>query len=324
MNGIRRLATVVLAAIVAVGGLTLAQAPVAHAASAGDFPISCGLNSPVQTIAVSGVVGDTITVRMVRSADCSVKSSVPGIVSWVATDYYSAGRQDWWYSFPFDRAGNPTVWTITLLEEGRTLWQAWQRGDGLNLDITVRPAPEKLPLELEVSDRLGTATEGEAYSQTLGALGGTTPYAWTLAGGTLPPGLTLSPEGELAGTPTQPGTFTFTVQVADADGNTVAREVELVVEPAEITKESLPICHLGPNGFELVMTTDDVFDGAGEHGDHAGDIVPETLGLGAGRNWGPEGIATFFNGCEAATVLATADPDGDGLVNEFEIGRAHV
>ena len=37
-----------------------------------------------------------------------------------------------------------------------------------------------------------------------------------LVGGSLPPGLTLSPQGRLTGTPTRAGTFTFTVSAANA------------------------------------------------------------------------------------------------------------
>jgi hypothetical protein len=57
---------------------------------------------------------------------------------------------------------------------------------------------------------------GAAYSQTLTATGGggASTYTWSLASGTLPPGLTLSAAGMLSGAPTAPGTFSFTVQVS--------------------------------------------------------------------------------------------------------------
>ncbi|MCX6858548.1 MAG: putative Ig domain-containing protein, partial [Verrucomicrobia bacterium] len=45
-------------------------------------------------------------------------------------------------------------------------------------------------------------TVGSAYSQALGATGGSTPYVWSLAAGTLPAGLTLSGAGVVSGTPT--------------------------------------------------------------------------------------------------------------------------
>jgi hypothetical protein len=55
-----------------------------------------------------------------------------------------------------------------------------------------------------------------AYSSTLAAVGGHTPYAWSLTAGTLPAGLALSTAGAISGTPTTAGTSMFTVKVADA------------------------------------------------------------------------------------------------------------
>ncbi len=63
-----------------------------------------------------------------------------------------------------------------------------------------------------------TATTGSAFSQTFTATGGSGPYAYSLAGGTLPTGLMLSPTGVLSGTPTQAGTFTITAQATEAGG----------------------------------------------------------------------------------------------------------
>jgi hypothetical protein len=57
---------------------------------------------------------------------------------------------------------------------------------------------------------------GAPYSQTFTAIGGggASTYTWSLAGGTLPPGLTLSAAGVLSGTPAAAGSFTFSVQVS--------------------------------------------------------------------------------------------------------------
>ena len=57
---------------------------------------------------------------------------------------------------------------------------------------------------------------GIAYNQTIVASGGTAPYTYALASGTLPPGLTLNPTtGVLSGTPTGHGPFTFTIKATD-------------------------------------------------------------------------------------------------------------
>jgi len=57
---------------------------------------------------------------------------------------------------------------------------------------------------------------GVPYSQTLAAIGATGPLTWSLTGtGTLPAGLTLSPQGQIAGTPTALGTYPIQIQVTD-------------------------------------------------------------------------------------------------------------
>jgi hypothetical protein len=75
-----------------------------------------------------------------------------------------------------------------------------------------------------VLDPIGTAgaamagaTLGQAYSQTLTDAGGTGPYTWSLASGTLPPGLSLDPTtGAISGTPVATGTSDFTIELTDS------------------------------------------------------------------------------------------------------------
>jgi DNA-binding beta-propeller fold protein YncE len=62
---------------------------------------------------------------------------------------------------------------------------------------------------------LTAGTVGTAYSQTLTASGGTSPYTFAVTSGALPGGITLT-GGVLAGTPTAVGTFTFTVTATDS------------------------------------------------------------------------------------------------------------
>jgi hypothetical protein len=58
---------------------------------------------------------------------------------------------------------------------------------------------------------------GVAYSATLAATGGAVPYTWSVASGTVPPGLSLSTAGALTGMPTTIGSYTFTAQVKDSE-----------------------------------------------------------------------------------------------------------
>ncbi|PYU67989.1 MAG: hypothetical protein DMG52_32705 [Acidobacteria bacterium] len=76
-----------------------------------------------------------------------------------------------------------------------------------------------LPLSVSTTS-LPNGTQSAPYNQSLAAVGGTTPYTWSLLSGTLPSGLTLSTSGQISGTPTTVGASNFTVQVTDSgDGH---------------------------------------------------------------------------------------------------------
>ncbi|MDX2042070.1 MAG: putative Ig domain-containing protein [Acidobacteriota bacterium] len=87
--------------------------------------------------------------------------------------------------------------------------------------ITVNPINSTLP----------TATVGVAYSQTFTGSGGISPYKFR-GNGNVPPGLTPTQSGNLSGTPTAPGSYTFTVIAEDANGCTGERNYTLVVNAA--------------------------------------------------------------------------------------------
>lgn len=62
---------------------------------------------------------------------------------------------------------------------------------------------------------------GVGYSAKLSATGGFTPYRWSVASGTLPPGLRLDPgSGLIAGRPTAAGAYALRFTVTDATGST--------------------------------------------------------------------------------------------------------
>lgn len=70
---------------------------------------------------------------------------------------------------------------------------------------------------------------GASYRADLTADGGVPGYQWTLASGTLPTGLQLTPRGALAGIPTAPGTYAFTVRATDSRGSTAEATLSLTV-----------------------------------------------------------------------------------------------
>lgn len=84
------------------------------------------------------------------------------------------------------------------------------------------------PLAITTTSLLG-GVEQQAYSQQLQASGGTTPYVWALASGSLPGGLSLSSAGVISGTPTAVGTFNFTVRVTDVLSITTTKALSITV-----------------------------------------------------------------------------------------------
>ncbi|MGV9009922.1 putative Ig domain-containing protein [Brevundimonas sp.] len=85
----------------------------------------------------------------------------------------------------------------------------------IQVNITITPPTSSIVV---APANLPTLTAGTAFSQTLTSTGGTGPYTYSMSSGALPAGLSLSPAGVLSGTPTQRGTYTFSVQSQDSLG----------------------------------------------------------------------------------------------------------
>lgn len=84
------------------------------------------------------------------------------------------------------------------------------------------------PLRI-LTTALSEGTEGMAYSAVIEAAGGTPPYVFTLAAGSLPAGLALSIDGRLSGTPAESGVFPITVRVTDSGQLSTERPFTLTV-----------------------------------------------------------------------------------------------
>lgn len=101
-------------------------------------------------------------------------------------------------------------------------------------------------------------TTGVAYSASQSASGGVGPYVWSIASGSLPPGLTLtSSTGAIAGTPasTSVGTWSFTVKVLGSDGGSSTRTASIRVDaPLAISTSSLATATAGAP-YSLAMAT---------------------------------------------------------------------
>lgn len=134
------------------------------------------------------------------------------------------------YNAPAAVSANLTV-TVTATSLADTTKSA-------SVGVTVTPPPSVS------TSSLPAGTVAAAYSQTLQASGGAGALTWSLASGTLPNGLSLSTGGAISGTPTAPGTSTFTAQVADSGSPvvTATKQLSITVNPAPllITTTSLP------------------------------------------------------------------------------------
>jgi hypothetical protein len=89
--------------------------------------------------------------------------------------------------------------------------------------------PPAVPLAFVTASTLPGAMVGSAYTETLAASGGKTPYTFMRTSGSFPVGLTLSSSGVISGTPTAAGTSTFKIRVADKAGAFVTRTFTLTV-----------------------------------------------------------------------------------------------
>ena len=78
------------------------------------------------------------------------------------------------------------------------------------------------------------ATVGLAYAFTISATGGTPPYSWSVASGSLPSGIQLSSSsGTLAGTASTAGQYSFSAKVTDAAAHSDTQSFVITVDPAQ-------------------------------------------------------------------------------------------
>lgn len=155
----------------------------------------------------------------------------------------------------------------------------------------------------------------EAYSASLTASGGTPPYSWSVAGGSLSPGLTLDPDsGAIAGTPTATGTFNFTAEASDA-----SNPVKTATKPLSITAVgtliSMAVTPVNPS---ILTGTSQQFTATGSYSDGStqnltsqatwisSNAVVATVnasGLATGVSVGTTTIAASLSGVTGGTTL---------------------
>ncbi|UCC40249.1 MAG: SBBP repeat-containing protein, partial [Candidatus Aminicenantes bacterium] len=130
-------------------------------------------------------------------------------------------------------------------------------------------------------DSLNDGKAGVAYiSEPLRAIGGTGPYSWSLYGGSLPFGITLSTGGVISGTPKEAGEFAFTVKVLDYSGDYDTQKFTLLIHPPDpITVTMTP--QPAPDGNKFANYSPNVkFTASGGVLPYSWTITGEPIGLG--------------------------------------------
>ena len=153
-------------------------------------------------------------------------------------------------------------------------------------DLVVTPA-------VTITTMLYAYPVGAPLSILMSATGGMPPYTWLVTGGSLPQGLTLSSAGLLAGTPTTPGSYSFSVRVTDSQSNSATATLNIgVLQPLKITTTTLPSGSVGVNyGIQLT--------GSGGYSSYSWSLIsgslPPGLSLTSGGNLDgiPSAIGTY-------------------------------
>jgi hypothetical protein len=117
-----------------------------------------------------------------------------------------------------------------------------------SLSLTIAPvAPAALAIS---TSSLPQGQVGANYSTALAAAGGTPPYHWSLASGTLPMGLSLAASGTITGTPTaavNAAAIGFQVTDSGSPIQSSARTLSLTIAPAALVvpTQALPTGEVG-------------------------------------------------------------------------------
>jgi hypothetical protein len=109
---------------------------------------------------------------------------------------------------------------------------------------------------------LPDTTIGQPYTQTVVTSGGTAPLTFSVSAGSLPAGLNLDSIGNLTGTPTTAGTYSFTIQATDISGASASQPYNVTIYPVPAATLSIdPASDSGaPNHPGFTNVTNPTFD----------------------------------------------------------------
>ncbi|ATB51245.1 putative Ig domain-containing protein [Corallococcus macrosporus] len=97
-----------------------------------------------------------------------------------------------------------------------------------------------------------------AYRQGLVVANGRAPYIWAVSAGSIPAGIRLTSAGLLEGTASTTGTFSFSIQVTDADARVATRDLTLAVyRPPSVSGPALQLDGYVSQSFSATYTATD-------------------------------------------------------------------
>ena len=208
---------------------------------------------------------------------------------------------------PHDRNWKTTTTTSTTTTTTTTMPPATTTTT--TTTTTTRP-PDPLEVDTELIE--GGRTGGSFFVLIRGT-GGVAPYRWSLVGGSMPTGLSLTQMGLVRGVPTEAGEFSFTVRLEDDRGEATEADFTMsLFDPLAIDTAILPVATVGYS----YATTLEASGGTGPYTwTVATDVLPEGLGLDpAGTIAGiPDGSGT------TAFTVRLEDAEGRSVERGYQV-----
>lgn len=193
----------------------------------------------VQVRCSNGLTGERV-VRTYGPVQVAWPPSLPGGtvgLAWPGRTFEAAGGEG---PYSWSATGLPPGLSLDAVS-GRLTGTPTSAGSFANVEVFVTDdnsvtASRIFQVQIGAAPPLAVAnvalpdgTRGTPYNARVYAAGGVAPYDWSISVGNLPPGLTLGVSGAITGTPSAAGSFTFTVQLEDAEASVAQRVFTITV-----------------------------------------------------------------------------------------------
>lgn len=263
------------------------------------------------TTSVTSILGETLLTLLCTTGDPTITATSPTvkIASVVATD---GGGTMSLKGAALTNAG--TGGTISPTATGSSTYGAWAL-----LPFAMTPLVTALAFSGPVTAQTGVVgTASTALAMAGYYSGGTTPYAYSVSAGSLPPGLALnSSTGAITGTPTTAGSYAATIRATDAEGTPATADsnsIAWTVSPAPATATTLT----GPSGGQSGQASASFTVGANgaitgtvtvtpSDGGGGGTFTPTNVAISAGT---PTASFTYTPGSVGTKTISIADSGG--------------